>query len=238
MDDNFGCYLNKSSNKYPTVALIGNSHGIMFGHPLKKILLDLDLTGIAFPFRNCFFSFLDLNKNKSSIKIADNYLTKLNNNKNIKVVIIGMTWNDLRFVDAAGNTYFDHDDEIKFKSLKKIIKSLNTNGKDVYFLGPIPNTKIDYPSILSRKIAYKKEFSIKDQADSRQEFLNKYSSILSFLEREFKERLIRIDSKFCDQSKCYYSDDQNSFYSDDIHLSEYGSLKTLNLFNFLSYYKN
>lgn len=237
LNDNLGCYLNKVSGKEPTVALVGNSYGLMFGHPINKILIDLKLTGIALPFRNCYFSFLEFNKNKLCIKIADKYLTKLNNNKNIKVVIIGMTWNDLNFVNTLGNVYLDDDNKIKFNSLKKVIKSLNNSGKDVYFLGPIPDTKMDYASFLSRKIAYNKDTSLKDKTSSREEFLIKNSNILSFLEKEFKDRLLRVDNYFCDLSKCYYSDDQNSFYSDNIHLSKYGSLKTLNLFNFLSFYK-
>lgn len=123
--DTYACELNTKKNNLEFV-LFGNSHAHMYGWPIKKLLKEYDKNGLTIPLNNCLPT-INKNISLSCLIKANNYFNSISANKEIKTVIIGLTWHTLNLIDKNGqkfNKVEDRNDSLlhlvnQFKLLDK-----------------------------------------------------------------------------------------------------------------------
>ena len=225
--DTYGCYINSNTKQSPKNILLGNSHAYMYGWPFIEYLKNLNQSGIILQL-SCL-PYIDKNTSqdclrKSKIRFNSIIETKANEN-----VFIGLTWYSKNLIDEEGNTFIDKNFELRKKSLIFLIDELEKNNKNVYLIGPIPTPNYDFASVYSRQIIFSgNKYQIKI---SRKEFEEEYKDIINFFTKKLGDNFIQPHKKLCDDTSCYFADKKGALFSDGNHLSKYGSMKMLPLFN-------
>ena len=141
-----------------------------------------------------------------------------------------MTWYTKEFVDEKGNFYKDTNFEIRKKSLNLIIDELKKNNKKVYLIGPIETPNANIASNLSREIIFKNKQNY-NLSRSSIDFNSIYSSVVDYYDKKLKKNFFKPHKILCSKEKCFFADKDGAFFSDSNHLSYYGSMKMINLFN-------
>ena len=110
--------------------------------------------GLTIPLNSCLPT-IDKNISIKCLKKANNYYKSIIENKDIKIVVIGLTWYSLNLIDEKGNRFISETD--RNNSLIYLIDKLQSFNKEVYLIGPIPIPGYDIASISSRELALKKD---------------------------------------------------------------------------------
>ncbi|MDC1159041.1 acyltransferase family protein [Pelagibacteraceae bacterium] len=231
--DSYGCIINSTEKNREKTVLYGNSHAMMYGYAYKKFLESNKEKGLLAGLSNGCLPFLDINISTQCLNKSRAYFNSIINSPNIKDVIIGFNWYADNLVNKNGKVPHDHDFSLRKNSIDHLIKNFIREGKNVYLIGPIEIPKIDFPSKLSREIAFKKKRSV-NVYRSRKEFDQIYSKSIKYYKKELGKNFLRPHRYLCDQVNCYFADDKGSFFSDQNHLSYYGSMRMLKLFNNLN----
>jgi len=226
----YACIMNEETKKNPEIILFGNSHAQMYGWSLKEVLIDKNKQGLVIPLNSCL-PFIDLNISKTCLLKAKTHFNAILNDKDIKKVIIGLTWYVDQFINVKEKKINDLDFSATINAINNIISLLKKNGKEVYLLGPIEIPGKEFASILSRQIAIKK---IKDYkiSISRENFNKKYNIPIEYFSKTLKNNFLLPHKILCDPENCYFADSNGSYFSDTNHLSFYGSSKMKSLFDF------
>ena len=116
--------------------------------------------------------------------------------------------------------------EIVLEDLRVIIKKFSENEKKVYFLSQ--------PPLLDHSI--QKQIFIKKSNDilgpTRIQWMQTNNSVYSFLKSLPKDVVVLdIANVFCDDNRCYGSDNNGYYYYDDNHISLYGARKIVEYFS-------
>ena len=87
---------------------------------------------------------------------------------------------------------------------------------------------IYYNSFNFKKLYVEKSklYNLSVDYDKHIEFQSFVRNLIATLNKKYNFKIINLDKYFCDKKKCLIGDDLSSFYGDDDHLSEIGSLKT------------
>ena len=227
--DTYACEINTKIKNKPEIVLFGNSHAHMYGWGLKKTLIKFEKKGLTIPLNSCLPT-IDKNISMKCLKKANSYYKSIIENKDIKTVIIGLTWYSLNLIDEKGNRYISETD--RNNSLIYLMDKLQSFNKEVYLIGPIPIPGYDIASISSRELALKKD-SKKMLYSSREDFNNKYLASINFFKKKLKENFLESFDILCDKKNCNFIDLKGSNFSDSNHLSKYGSEKMADLFKIL-----
>ena len=226
--NHFVCLIN-SKNKADSKSIIfGNSHAYMYGWGLKDYWKDKNQKGYIIQMDGCF-PFIDKNISKKCIKKAKDYFKTISESKNIKNVIIGYNWHRKNFVDENGKTFTDDSFKIIKDSTDNLIVQFQKNKKNVYLIGPIDIPYKLISSELSRRIIFKNETNYK-LYKSRKDFDKKYSKIIKYYDKKLSNKFLKPFSQLCDDTRCFFGDQNGSFFSDAHHLSYYGSMKMKKIF--------
>ena len=218
------CHLKGSKDINNTnIILLGNSHAQMYA----PLIIKNESIKNAFlvPLNNCLPT-INININSQCLKKARKNLEAIKSLKNPKKVIIGMTW-EHKALDLDGIKFTKED---LLNDIDVLIKAIESSGKEVAVISPIPTPKFDFPSIMSRKIRFHGLSKDDFLNDSRVNFRDFYDGIKiydDFFNHEYPEKYINIYKSLCDQSYCYFADDGGSFYSDGSHLGAYGLSKII-----------
>jgi hypothetical protein len=214
---------NSKVKKETNIILFGNSHAHMYGHAFKSYLSSTNQKGYIVALNSCL-PFIDKNISIHCLKKARTYFSSIINSKNLEHVLIGFTWYTDKLVDEKGNFYKDTDFKIRKNSINLIINELKKNNKKIYLIGPIeiPNEYIALN--LSREIVFKNKENYKLFRPIKI-FEKRYSEIIDFYEKKLKKNFFQPHKILCDKLKCYFADQEGSFFSDRNHLSYYGSMK-------------
>ena len=223
----FGCYVNSNTKQSPKNILLGNSHAFMYGWPFIEYLKNLNQSGIILQV-SCL-PYIDKNTSRDCLrkaKIRFNSIIETNENENI---FIGLTWYSKNLVDEKGNNFIDKNFELRKKSLIFLIDEFKKYNKSVFLIGPIPTPKYDFASVYSRQIIFSgNKYKMKMP---RKEFEEEYKDIINFFAKKLGDNFIQPHEKLCDITTCYFADKKGALFSDATHLSKYGSMKMLPLFN-------
>jgi peptidoglycan/LPS O-acetylase OafA/YrhL len=231
--DSYACIINTKEKKPAKTVLYGNSHALMYGYAYKSFLDINKEKGMTAGLGNGCLPFLDLNISKDCLNKSKAYFNSIVNLPEIKNVIIGFTWYKEKLVNEDGEIFYDNDFSLRKIAIDNLIENFNRNNKNVYLIGPIEIPKIDFPSNLSREIAFKKKQKVIIYK-SRKEFDQIYSKSIEYYKNELGKYFIQPHKVLCDEENCYFADNKGSFFSDQNHLSYYGSNKMLKLFNNLN----
>lgn len=227
--DTYACLLNSKSIDETKDVLFGNSHAYMYGWAFKEYLKNSKQKGLIVQMSNCL-PFIDKNISEQCLKKSKSYYNEIINDKSIENVILGLTWFSNKLVDEKGNKFVDTNFELRKKSISLLVKNFKDKNKTVYLLGPIEIPKKEFsPEVLSREIIFKdkKKLKLKKPRDN---FETKYRDIIDHLDFVLKDNFLKPHKILCDVNSCYFADKNGSFFSDFNHLSKYGSLKMIKIF--------
>ena len=227
--DTYACLLNSKAVDDKVDVLFGNSHAYMYGWAFKEYLENTNQKGLIVQMSNCL-PFIDVNVSKKCLNKSNSYYKEIINDKTISNVILGLTWYSEKLVDKTGNVFEDKDFELRKKSINLLIKNFKSKNKNVYILGPIqtPEKKFS-PEILSREIIFKNRDNFKFE-QPRSLFELKYKKIIFYLDNLLQNNFLQPHKILCNIDNCFFADKNGSFFSDTNHLSKYGSLKMMKLF--------
>ena len=211
---------------------IGRATALTFASEGAEVIaLDINKEkGMTAGLGNGCLPFLDLNISKDCLNKSKAYFNSIVSLPEIKNVIIGFTWYKEKLVNKDGEIFYDNDFSLRKIAIDNLIENFNRNNKNVYLIGPIEIPKIDFPSKLSREIAFKKKQNVIIYK-SRKEFDQIYSKSIKYYKNKLGKYFIQPHKVLCDEVNCYFADNKGSFFSDQNHLSYYGSNKMLPLFN-------
>jgi peptidoglycan/LPS O-acetylase OafA/YrhL len=221
----------KNNSKKASIAIIGNSHAQMYGWPYEIALKKNNISGLIIPLNTCLPT-LKLNTSVECLKLARNNYSVLIRDRDIKTVLIMLTWYTNKLVDFNNNKILDKNFIYRKREIENLIINLKKENKNVYLFGPIAIPKYDFASEASRKIIFSKNKNFKDKTDV-EKFQNKYKDPIKFFSNNMGKNFIQPHKKLCDNNHCYYSDKGGSFFSDKNHLSKYGSSKMIEYFEFI-----
>lgn len=227
--DTYACLINRSIKSEPEIILFGNSHAHMYGWALKDLLIENVKKGLSIPLNECLPT-IDKNKDYDCLVKVKKYYESIVKDNRIKTVIIGLTWHSLVLVDENNNLYSTSED--RNKSLIFLIEELKKNNKKVFLIGPILTPKYNLASIVSRSLVYKNS-EVYKLYEPIEKFDTAYLNDINFFKNKLGEYFLLPHKYLCDDSKCYFVDKISSNYSDDNHLSKYGSLKMKNLMSII-----
>jgi len=224
--DSYACIINNKVRSNPEVVLLGNSHAHMYGWALKEYLTLKKKKGLTIPLNTCL-PLIDKNISVKCLKKSKKYFQSIINDKQIKIVIIGLTWNSNVLVDEKliKSSNFAERDE----SLIYLIDKLKENNKKVFLIGPIETPNFELASIASRELAFQNSTK-KELFSSRKSFENKYKKTINFFKNKIGNSFLEPHHILCDEKNCYFADSKGSNFSDSNHLSYYGSKKMKKIF--------
>ena len=100
---------------------------------------------------------------------------------------------------------------------------MEKNGINTYIIGPISTPKIEFASIASRSMYFRKLRFELDYRETNLDFENRYQNIFKYVDQKKYEKFIKPHLNQCEDGKCKFIKNGNSLFSDTNHLSEYGS---------------
>ena len=141
------------SNVTPRYALLGNSHAQMYAPALNHYLKESKGAGLLIPLNSCLPT-INVNLSMECLEKATINYEAVVNDKNIKTVIIGLTWYSNDLIDRHGNRLIDVDLSVLKNDLLSLIYGLEEAGKEVYLIGPIAIPNFDFASVTSRNLKF------------------------------------------------------------------------------------
>lgn len=222
----YGCYINTKNRQTPNNILYGNSHAFMYGWPFIEYLKQINESGIILQF-SCL-PYIDKNFSQRCLKKAKIRFKSIINSS-AENVFIGLTWDSKNLVDENGKNYFDKNFELRKSSLNLLISEIEKRQKNVILIGPVLTPNYDFASEYSRQIIFSgNKYEIRGK---RKIFDVNYEDIINYYEKKMGNNFIQPHKELCDVKNCNFADKNGAFFSDGSHLSEYGSMKVLPLFN-------
>ena len=217
------CILKKAESSDKTTVIIGNSHAQMYA-PLVK---DVDLINtnlLLVPLNGCLPT-TSINISTKCLQTASKNLSIVLADNSVTSVIIATTWYAKNYIDANGTSVSSH----KLQSaMQDLVNKVKNSGKKPILFSPIPIPKKDYASELARMLHFNNI--------SEQEVFDTIKVPRSIFDAEFSEMndnfikllgnsYIRIYDEICDQTYCYYGNDEVFYFADSNHLSQNAVVK-------------
>tara|TARA_Y100000294_G_C8553175_1_gene336190 strand:- start:282 stop:1442 length:1161 start_codon:yes stop_codon:yes gene_type:complete len=150
------CEINRF-DKNNGIVLFGDSHAQSYGWALNDTLMDRG--ALIFAKTGCL-PFLEYNISKFCVKQARSSFNELSK-ENYKNIILGFGWSIKNFVNYKGDKVKGDRINIYRISIDQILKKFKDKNKNVILLSPVSYPGYDFPSIASRKIAFKNDSSFK-----------------------------------------------------------------------------
>jgi peptidoglycan/LPS O-acetylase OafA/YrhL len=226
------CFINKEIEAPYDVAIVGNSHAQMYVPAMQKILKKQGKRGLLIPLNGCLPT-INLNISVDCLKMAKLNYDAFMADKNIKTVVIALTWYADSWVTENGEKVKDADKSLLTSSLVDLVGRVRASGREVFLVGPIQTPNYDIPSVLSRKIKFlgltDKEIEEALRV-SRVSFDTNFLTNLTLLSESMGENFIRPSDELCDAEYCYLGDAHGSYFADSNHLSSYGVSRVEKLF--------
>ena len=222
-----GCLIGDTKDT-PSLALLGNSHAQMYAPAIIESLNKHHEAGLIIPLNGCLPT-IDLNISTECLRMAEINFQAIEKDKNLRTVIIAMTWYSNDLVDKSGAQVSDPSFIYREKSIMMLIDNLSKSGKEIYLVGPIAIPNFDFASVASRNIKFGN--ATENSSVTRASFDRQFKPLISSLSNQLQGRLISPHEALCDQQHCNFSDGEGSYFSDSNHLSVYGTQKVHKLFN-------
>lgn len=207
----------------PDIILLGNSHAQMYGYAFEEILKTNKLNGLIIPVNACLPT-IDINISIACIFKAKNNLNEALKYKNIQHVIIGLNWEHAFLVDDKGKELNNANNILLTNSVFKLIQVLENQNMKTVLIGPISEPNYQFSSVESREAYFNKSTKSKNFRETKQEFENKFANVFDFFSDKKYTGLFKPHVVQCKNGQCVFSIENNSLFSDNSHLSKFGSL--------------
>ena len=219
------CVIEEGLKSKPTIAIFGNSHAQMYAPLIAEVIKNKGYRGILIPMSGCLPT-VKINRAVDCIDIANKTLSSILNDKDIKHVILSMTWYRDNYTNISGEL-FSADELVG--AIIDTINQLKISGKSVSVMSPIAIPNFPIASELPRKFKFNHlsllDIKKKTYID-RKIFDSKFNNINNELKRYLGNNYIEVFDDLCDSNYCYYAKDELMYFADSDHLSQY-SLKSL-----------
>ena len=144
------CIIEEGLKSKPTIAIFGNSHAQMYAPLIAEVIKNKGYRGILIPMSGCLPT-VKINRNVDCIDIANNTLSSILNDKDIKHVFLSMTWYLDNYTSISGELF--STDEL-VGAIIDIINQLKISGKSVSVISPIAIPNFPIASELPRKFKF------------------------------------------------------------------------------------
>jgi len=233
------CQLNFSKkNNFDEIIILGNSHAQMYGYPVEKILKNNNLNALIIPANSCLPTILS-NISPACIDIAEENLNRILKKNNVRLVLIGLDWDHKFLFDRYGVKKGNNQNIELVRAVYDLIEIFEKNKINTILIGPISTPDYNFASIESRLLFFKKNSDFRNYKETKTEFENRYNQTFDFFEKKKYFNIIKPHQKQCTSGVCVFSINNESLFSDHVHLSRYGSLIFEDKFlKILDFFKN
>jgi len=175
------------------------------------------------------FKSYDLNWAKACFKFNNDVIYEIENNPQIKTVILSSAFEQwFKYDYFDGTTILNNDFETYLISFTQTLSRLNSTGKRIFVVSPPPNNGKNIGQCLLRKhygLISHSNFIDNNCSFQRNEFSQYYSEILHFLkdvENYPNIKLINLSKEMCTDNGCI-TFNEYPLYLDSGHLNDFGS---------------
>ena len=197
----------------------------MYAPLIAEAIKNKGYRGILIPMSGCLPT-VRINRAVDCIDIANSTLNSILSDKDIKHVILSMTWYRDNYTNISGEL-FSADELVG--AIIDTINQLKISGKSVSVMSPIAIPNFPLASELPRKFKFN-HLSLLDIKEKtyidRKIFDSKFNNINNELKRYLGNNYIEVFDDLCDSNQCYFAKDELMYFADSDHLSQY-SLKSL-----------
>jgi hypothetical protein len=162
--------------------------------------------------------------------LAEKNLLKIINNHNVKYVFIGLNWDHLSLKNILNKQIENRDGIELSKSILQLIDTLNYSGKKSYLIGPISIPEYEFSSIVSRDLQFGHKQDFLNYRETKNDFEYRFLKVFNFFKDRNYNKIIKPHEIQCKNGNCIFSIDYNSLFSDNSHLSKFGSLLMYDIF--------
>jgi hypothetical protein len=195
----------------------------MYGYAFEHVVNRLPINGIIIPLNNCLPT-TTYNISKDCMLKAKENLSSIIKNDKIKVVIIALTWDHKYLLDKFYNIIEDNTDILLASSVYDLVLDLKKNNKKSIIIGPLSLPGYNFSSEASRNMYFEKNENLKT-FNNFYDYKLKYDNTFRYLDSKDDLTLIKPHEIQCKNNlQCSFLIDGKSIFSDDNHLSKYGSL--------------
>jgi peptidoglycan/LPS O-acetylase OafA/YrhL len=205
------------------IILLGNSHAQMYGYAFEEILKEKNLNGIIISENACLPT-TKINITENCLIKAKNNLNKIISSKNIETVIIGLTWDHVSLKDIYGQNIDNHNNIALSEAIYDLIKNIESMNIKTVLIGPISVPNYQFASILSRNIHFKHKNNFINYIETKSDFESRFFEVFNFFQIKNYFNIVKPHLIQCSNGMCLFSIDGNSLFSDNTHLSKFGSL--------------
>jgi peptidoglycan/LPS O-acetylase OafA/YrhL len=219
------CVIEEGLKSKPTIAIFGNSHAQMYAPLIAEAIKNKGYRGILIPMSGCLPT-VKINRTVGCIDIANSTLNSILSDKDIKHVILSMTWYRDNYTNISGELF---SADALVGAIIDTINQLKISGKSVSVMSPIAIPNFPIASELPRKFKFN-HLSLMDIKEKtyidRKIFNSKFDNINNKLKKYLGNNYIEVFDDLCDSNYCYFAKDKIMYFADSDHLSQY-SLKSL-----------
>lgn len=220
------CYIKVNNNKNYDLAVLGNSHSLMYAPVIaesyRKSILVVPLNGCT--------PTVSMNLNTLCRKQFEQNLQAVKNDPKIKAVVIGTTWGHRKMIDSQGIEKDINHTEFN-ESILQTISALRQSNKEVYLIGPIATPTINVPAELSTSLRFDKNIDHIEQKESYKIFAKDFQKDIDFWKLKMGDHFITTYEDLCDNDFCYFRRNGETYFADEGHLSQTGAKTTIESFN-------
>jgi peptidoglycan/LPS O-acetylase OafA/YrhL len=210
-------------NSMSKIVLLGNSHAQMYGYAFEEILNEKNLNGTIVSLNACLPT-TKINITEDCIIKAKNNLNNITSNKNIDIVFIGLTWDHSFLIDINSNKVDNYNNLALSEAVYDLIKNIENFNIKTVLIGPISLPNYQYASTVGRNVYFKHKVDFNNYKETKNEFEIRFYEFFNFFEKKNYLNIVRPHLIQCDSGECLFSLDGNSLFSDNTHLSKFGSL--------------
>jgi len=205
------------------VFLLGNSHAQMYGYVFEKLLKNKNMNGLIIPLNRCLPT-VKYNISKECIIKAQKNLDKIIKSKEAIYVIIGLDWDHQWLVDETGKKLANEANLLLANAVYNLIEILEKKNIKTFLVGPISTPNFQFPSMVSRSLHFNNQNQLPNFFETRDEFEKRFVDMFNFFESRNYTKIIKPHEIQCGNGNCVFSNTQGSLFSDNTHLSKYGSI--------------
>lgn len=203
------------------VALVGNSHALMYAPMLADELAGRGKKGILFHANRCLPS-VKLNVLPSCFGEARSYLDAVVRNDRIDIVFLALDWDNprqTRFFDSEGRTSPLSRQQAVIAAIDDTIALLQRSGKKVVVVGPIAVPGFELGSMAGRQVAYGRPVTVAT-GQSIQQFNGDVGQIIAHYAARGDIVFVRPDKVQCNAMRCSYFAAGVPLFGDSTHLAQ------------------
>lgn len=210
----------KSTND---IILIGNSHAQMYGYVFENFLKRENSNGLIVALNACLPT-IKYNISKDCMEKAKKNLNSIIEEQKVKKVIIGLDWDHHTLIDDNNMSIKNEENILLVSAIFDLIKIFEKNNIETILIGPISTPNFEFPSVVSRSLYFYNEKDFPNFNENLEEFETRFKNTFNFFDKNNYNKIIKPHLIQCKNKNCIFSIAGRSLFSDNTHLSKFGSL--------------